>query len=92
MFATQAALGNVFPPDVLAEIDSFRRRRVRRAKTAHRRQELYLVQKWCQALRRKMAASGIAVFIPYAVAWNFEDERLRGGIRWLYAFFRQHGY
>jgi hypothetical protein len=44
MYATQAALP--LPRDVLAEIDSFRRPRVRRAKTAHTRQRLYLAQKW----------------------------------------------
>jgi hypothetical protein len=38
MFATQAALP--LPADVLARIDSFRRRRARRDKTAHERQRV----------------------------------------------------
>jgi hypothetical protein len=44
MYATQAALP--LPSDVLAEIDSFRRRRAYRTKTAHSRERLYLAQKW----------------------------------------------
>jgi hypothetical protein len=62
--ATQAALG-ALPPDVLAEIDSFRRRRARRAKTAHARERLYLAQERAISLRRKATALGAEVWIPF---------------------------
>ena len=90
MIATQAALP--LPRDVLAEIDSFRRRRVRRAKTAHTRERLYLAQKWALSLRRKAALLGEDVWIPFPMAWDF-----RGGFRYeayfreLFAWFRERG-
>jgi hypothetical protein len=91
MFATQAALP--LPRDVLLEIDSFRRRRVRRAKTAHRRERLYLARKWAISLRRKAAALGADVWIPFPAAWDFRDGEFRHGayFRELFAWFRAHG-
>jgi hypothetical protein len=58
MPATQAALGHSLPTEVLAEIDSWRRPRRRRAKRDHGRQALYLAQKWVLTLRRKAVVAG----------------------------------
>ena len=92
MIATQAALP--LPRDVLAEIDSFRRRRVRRAKTAHTRERLYLAQKWALSLRRKAALLGEDVWIPFPMAWDFADGEFRHAtyFRELFAWFRARGY
>ena len=91
MFATQAALP--LPRDVLAEIDSFRRRRVRREKTAHSRERLYLAQKWALSLRRKAALLGQDIFVPFPMAWDFVDGEFRHAarFRWLFAYFRELG-
>jgi hypothetical protein len=91
MFATQAALP--LPRDVLAEIDSFRRRRVRRAKTAHSRERLYLAQKWALSLRRKAAVLGEEVPIPFPMAWDFREGEFRheAYFRALFAWFRARG-
>jgi hypothetical protein len=92
MFATQAALG-ALPPDVLSEIDSFRRRRARRTKTAHARERLYLAQKWAISLRRKATALGAEVWIPFPLSWD----RVGGEFRYaayfrdLFAWFRARG-
>ena len=91
MYATQAALP--LPRDVLAEIDSFRRPRVRRVKTAHTRERLYLAQKWALSLRRKAAALGEDVFVPFPMAWDFRDGEFRheAYFRELFAWFRARG-
>jgi hypothetical protein len=88
MYATQAALP--LPPEVLARIDSFRRR-ARRAKTAHSRQRLYLAQKWAHSLRRKAAVLGEDVWIPIPLGWDFPDGEFRYSayFRALFAWFRE---
>ena len=92
MFATQAALP--LPAEMLAEIDGFRRRRVRRAKTAHSRERLYLAQKWALSLRRKAALLGRDIFVPFPMAWDFADGEFRHAtyFRELFAWFRARGY
>jgi hypothetical protein len=92
MIATQAAL-RVLPPEVLARIDSFRRRRARRAKTVHARERLYLAQKWALSLRRKAAALGEEVWIPFPMAWDFRDGEFRHATYFcdLFAYFRARG-
>jgi hypothetical protein len=89
MYATQAALP--LPADVLARIDSFRRRRVHRDKTAHSRQRLYLAQKWAHSLRRKAAVLGEDVLVPFPLAWDFPDGEFRYAayFRELFAWFRE---
>jgi hypothetical protein len=91
MFATQAALP--LPADVLARIDSFRRRRARRSKTAHSRERLYLAQKWAHSLRRKAFVLGVAVEIPIPLAWDIVDGEFRYAeyFRALFAWFRERG-
>jgi hypothetical protein len=80
MFATQAALG-ALPRDVLAEIDSFRRRRVRRARTARDR-------------HRKAAVVGEDLSIPFPMAWDIVDGEFRYAAyyRELFARFQALGY
>jgi hypothetical protein len=91
MYATQAALP--LPADVLARIDSFRRRRARRDKTAHERQRLYLAQKWAHSLRRKAAVLGEDVWIPIPLGWDFPGGEFRYAayFRELFAWFRARG-
>jgi hypothetical protein len=91
MFATQAALP--LPPNVLSEIDSFRRRRVRRVKTAHAREHLYLAQKWALSLRRKAVALGVVIPVPFPMAWDFREGEFRheAYFREPFAWFRERG-
>jgi hypothetical protein len=92
MFATQAALSSL-PRDVMLEIDSFRRHRIRRARTAHDRQRLFLAQKWALSLRRKAVVLGEGVWIPFPMAWDFRDGEFRHAahFRELFAWFRARG-
>jgi hypothetical protein len=92
MFATQAALAPL-RADVLSLIDSFRRRRIRRAKTVHNRQRLYLAQKWALSFRRKAAILGEEIFIPFPMAWDFVDGEFRYAAYYgeLLAWFRTRG-
>ncbi len=91
MFATQAALP--LPAEVLARIDSFRRPRARRARTAHSRERLYLAQKWAMSLHRKAFLLGVAVEIPIPLAWDIVDGEFRYAayFRALFAWFRERG-
>jgi hypothetical protein len=91
MYATHAALP--LPLEVLARIDSFRRRRVRCDKTAHARQRLYLAQKWAHSLRRNAFVLGEDVWVPIPLAWDFPDGEFRYAayFRELFAWFRARG-
>ena len=94
MRATQAALGRTLPAEVLAAIDSCRRTRRCRAKTAHDRQALYLAHKWVLALRRKAAVAGDGAWLPWPLARDFRDGRwvYAPYVEALYAWYRaEHG-
>jgi hypothetical protein len=76
MRATQAAMGNLLPADVLAEIDAYRRPRRRRDWKDHTRQAIYLAQKWVITLRRKSVVVGRPVnWLPWPEASDFHDGR-----------------
>jgi hypothetical protein len=92
MYATQAAL-RALGADVVSHLDTFRRRRVRRAKTVHARERLYLAQKWALSLRRKAAVLGEDIFVPFPLAWDFPDGEFRYAayFRELFAWFRARG-
>jgi hypothetical protein len=73
MYATEAAL-SALGADIVSHLDTFRRRRVRRAKTVHARERLYLAQKLAISLRRKATALGVEVWIPFPLSWDFPGE------------------
>jgi hypothetical protein len=68
--------------------------RVRRARTAHSRERLYLAQKWALSLRRKAALLGEDIFVPLPMAWDFAGGEFRHAayFRALFAWFRERGY
>jgi hypothetical protein len=92
MRATQAALGRSLPAEVLAQVDSYRRARRRRAREERGRQALYLAQAWVLALRRKAALTGRQdVWLPFPLAHDFTEGEWahRPYIQALYAWYRE---